>query len=250
MSYNETNNCKISSAFLMIFLAVALCDVVHPFTTTTLPYMPKRSTSLSMKRGRGSLKREINDSSSSSSSSGGGGAINWLNTNESVKELPSKDGEVTLIETGAFLVVNKQTNPKGAVSAMKYGGQIYCFEANCPQCKVNKNHKIIIYTVIFFRRTLSRCNQVYALLIWLYKRSFLVSIQSHLPYRKHLISSYFGSFVISFSCCCCVVNISSLLLQLFKNRFLWPRQKGYHPTTKQKIRYQELRAISVNQHTT
>ena len=142
MSYNETNNCKISSAFLMIFLAVALCDVVNAFTTTTLPYMPKRSTSLSMKRGRGSLKREINDSSSSSSSSGGGGAINWLNTNESVKELPSKDGEVTLIETGAFLVVNKQTNPKGAVSAMKYGGQIYCFEANCPQCKVNKNNNI------------------------------------------------------------------------------------------------------------
>lgn len=136
MSYNETNNCKISSAFLMIFLAVALCDVVNAFTTTTLSYMPKRSTSLSMKRGRGSLKREINDSSSSSSSSGGGGAINWLNTNESVKELPSKDGEVTLIETGAFLVVNKQTNPKGAVSAMKYGGQIYCFEANCPQCKI------------------------------------------------------------------------------------------------------------------
>ena len=61
---------------------------------------------------------------------------NWLNTNRSVKELPTQEGKVALIETGAFLVVDKQTNPGGAVSAMKYGGEIFCFAANCPQCKI------------------------------------------------------------------------------------------------------------------
>jgi len=59
-----------------------------------------------------------------------------LNTNKSVKELPKEEGKVALIETGAFLLVNKQTNPGGAAGTVKYGGNVFCFEANCPQCKV------------------------------------------------------------------------------------------------------------------
>eukprot|EP00536_Pseudo-nitzschia_multiseries_P008625 jgi/Psemu1/257398/estExt_Genewise1Plus.C_2220007 len=61
---------------------------------------------------------------------------NWLNTNKSVKELPTEEGQVKLLETGAFLLVNKQTNPGGAASTVKYGGETYCFQANCPQCQV------------------------------------------------------------------------------------------------------------------
>eukprot|EP00534_Pseudo-nitzschia_fraudulenta_P004956 CAMPEP_0201123412 /NCGR_PEP_ID=MMETSP0850-20130426/6775_1 /ASSEMBLY_ACC=CAM_ASM_000622 /TAXON_ID=183588 /ORGANISM="Pseudo-nitzschia fraudulenta, Strain WWA7" /LENGTH=187 /DNA_ID=CAMNT_0047390303 /DNA_START=221 /DNA_END=784 /DNA_ORIENTATION=- len=100
----------------------------------------KRSA-MSMRRGRGSgLKRELDDSGSSSSFTGGMGSsstgTNWLNTKKSVKELPTEEGEVKLIETGAFLLVNKQTNPGGAASTVKYDGETYCFEANCPQCKV------------------------------------------------------------------------------------------------------------------
>jgi len=98
-----------------------------------------------MRRGRGSgLQRELDDSSSSSSSSssftGGMGksssGTNWLNTNKSVKELPTEEGKVAIIETGAFLLVNKQTNPGGAASTVKYGGETYCFQASCPQCQV------------------------------------------------------------------------------------------------------------------
>jgi len=98
----------------------------------------KKQLALSVKRGRGSLKRELDDDSSSGGlgRSSSSPASNWLNTNKSVKELPTEDSKIVLIETGAFLLVNKQTNPKGAVGAMKYGGQTYCFESNCPQCKI------------------------------------------------------------------------------------------------------------------
>jgi len=59
-----------------------------------------------------------------------------LDTKKSVKELPTEEGEIKLIETGAFLLVNKQTNPGGAAATVKYGGEMYCFDANCPQCKI------------------------------------------------------------------------------------------------------------------
>ncbi|VEU45255.1 unnamed protein product [Pseudo-nitzschia multistriata] len=102
--------------------------------------IPTKRSEMYMRRGRGSgLKRELDDSSSSSFTGGMGkssSGTNWLNTKKSVKELPTEEGQVKLIETGAFLLVNKQTNPGGAASTVKYGGETYCFQANCPQCQV------------------------------------------------------------------------------------------------------------------
>ena len=34
------------------------------------------------------------------------------------------------------MLVDKATNPNGAVSVVKYGPQTYCFSVNCPKCKI------------------------------------------------------------------------------------------------------------------
>lgn len=126
---------SISTPLFVFAILVCVATAFAPMGITT-----KRSE-LYMRRGRGSgLKRELDDSSSSSSFTGGmggsSGGTNWLNTKKSTKELPTEEGKVTLIETGAFLLVNKQTNPGGAAATVKYGEEIFCFEANCPQCKI------------------------------------------------------------------------------------------------------------------
>jgi len=135
---------RSTTTFSMVLLAVAICFASSFAPTATTK---QSSSALSMaRRGRGkSLGRELGDSSSSSSAGGMGGAgmgqstaggINWLNTNKSVKELPKESGEIKLIETGAFLLVDKGTNPNGAAATAKYGNDVFCFQANCPQCKV------------------------------------------------------------------------------------------------------------------
>ena len=128
------------ASLLAIAILVCATTAFAPMGITT-----KRSE-LYMRRGRGSgLKRESDDSSSSSSFTGGmgggagaAGGTNWLNTNKSVKELPEEEGKVKMIETGAFLLVDKGTNPNGAAATVKYEDNVYCFEASCPQCKVGQ----------------------------------------------------------------------------------------------------------------
>jgi len=128
-----------AASLLLIAMLVCVATAFAPMSITT-----KRSE-LYMRRGRGSgLKRELDGDSSSSSSFTGGngmgggatGGTNWLDTNKSVKELPTEEGKVAMIETGAFLLVDKGTNPGGAAATVKYGGDVFCFEAACPQCKV------------------------------------------------------------------------------------------------------------------
>ena len=127
---------KLSNIILVA--AVTLFVTTDAYSPLSMP--TKRST-MTMKRGRGSFKKEISSSSgggmsSSGSSSSGLQSRNWVNTNQSVKQLPTEDGQVTLLETGAFLVVDKATNPTGAVGVMKYGPQTHCFSSSCPQCKI------------------------------------------------------------------------------------------------------------------
>ena len=124
--------------FTIVLAAVSLVRTVDAYSP--LGISTKRST-MTMKRGRGSFKKEIQ-------SPGGGGGMaggssnsalpsrNWVKTNQNVKQLPTEEGKVTLIETGAFLLVDKATNPNGAVGVMKYGSQTHCFSSSCPQCKI------------------------------------------------------------------------------------------------------------------
>jgi len=95
---------------------------------------------MTMKRGRGSFSKEMGGGSGSSSSSSSGSGLssrtNWIQTKNKVQDLPQEEGKVGLIETGAFLLVDKATNPNGAVSVVKYGQETYCFSVNCPKCKI------------------------------------------------------------------------------------------------------------------
>jgi nitrite reductase/ring-hydroxylating ferredoxin subunit len=127
---------------------------------------------MTMKRGRGSFKKEIDSSSDSRSSSsssssssngsgmglGSGGAgmgssfargsgtkassstttnRNWvLIPNSSIKDLPTQDGQVQLLDTKYKPLVDDGTNPTGAVSTLRYGEDIYCFSSSCPTCKI------------------------------------------------------------------------------------------------------------------
>jgi hypothetical protein len=136
---------KIATTILLL-LATTLC------LNSSTAFAPngiadRQSSPLFLARGRGSFKKEFqNDSVPSSSSSAGGLSSNrnWINTKKSVKELPEDEGKVKLLDTGAFLLINKQTNPNGAVSVMKYKGETHCFDANCPQCKVSSHLSTLI----------------------------------------------------------------------------------------------------------
>merc|ERR1719491_1197686 len=128
---------NLSASLLVLAIVVCVATAFAP-----MGIMTKRSA-ISMRKGRGGgLQRELDDDSSSSSSSFTGGmgksssGTNWLNTKISVKELPTEEGEIVLIETGAFLLIQKQTNPGGAASTVKYGAETYCFQASCPQCQI------------------------------------------------------------------------------------------------------------------
>jgi hypothetical protein len=56
-----------------------------------------------------------------------------------------KSEQIALLETGAFLLVDKGTNPAGAASTVRYGGQVFCFEAFCPQCKVRFHNCHVLF---------------------------------------------------------------------------------------------------------
>lgn len=120
---------------------VALAFVAATADSYTPTCLPMRRSTMTMKRGRGSFKKEMGaavgmGTSSSSANSGLSSNRDWIQTKNSVKDLPAEEGQVGLIETGALSLVDQATNPNGAVSVVKYGPETYCFSVNCPKCKI------------------------------------------------------------------------------------------------------------------
>jgi len=143
----------IYRTLLLLFLASAAAYSVAAWSIVTLPQSARTQRSvLSMRRGRGSLGKEIGAGGAgmgSSPSAGGGmgskGAassgsmgsqVNWIPIQVSSNDLPSEDNKVGLIDTNLTTLKNAQTNPTGAVSVLKYKDQTYCFAVNCPSCKI------------------------------------------------------------------------------------------------------------------
>jgi len=125
---------NITSTILILFSTCILSEAYSP----TMGFITKRST-MTMKRGRGSFQKELGSTGNNSGprrSSTAGSNINWINTNQKVSVLPTEEGKVGLLDTGAFLLKDKATNPTGAVAVMKYESQTYCFSSSCPQCKI------------------------------------------------------------------------------------------------------------------
>eukprot|EP00523_Entomoneis_sp_CCMP467_P000279 CAMPEP_0168740972 /NCGR_PEP_ID=MMETSP0724-20121128/12262_1 /TAXON_ID=265536 /ORGANISM="Amphiprora sp., Strain CCMP467" /LENGTH=208 /DNA_ID=CAMNT_0008788439 /DNA_START=94 /DNA_END=717 /DNA_ORIENTATION=+ len=141
------------SAYAMgtrFFLLLALSSlVVEGYSLVFTPTFQTRRTELSMKRGRGSFKKEIGSSSSSPSSNSKVGAgmassmaggstsksINWCPMPANQK-LPTEPGKVGLLDTNLPTLKKQATNPTGAVGVVTYQAETYCFSASCPSCQV------------------------------------------------------------------------------------------------------------------
>lgn len=62
---------------------------------------------------------------------------NWVETSiPSIKSLPSDKNVVKLVDTQVPSLINKQTNPTGAVSIVNYNDKTYCFSSGCASCQI------------------------------------------------------------------------------------------------------------------
>lgn len=152
---------SIGTILLTLFVAgilVVCSPTVQSWTNVVLPFTSFQGTrcftTLTMKRGRGSIGKEVGidtgsgsggsefkglgskDSVSVGSSSSSASSVNWIPIAATTKQLPTEENKVNLIDTNLITIKNGQTNPTGAVSVIKYSGVTYCFAVNCPSCKI------------------------------------------------------------------------------------------------------------------
>lgn len=108
-----------------------------------------------MKRGRGSFEKEFGEEKpaglksspgSGMSDSVGYSSSRWVPVQgvNSIKELPTEEGKVMLMDTMAPALKNGATNPTGAVAVTKYGQATYCTAVACPSCKIPLNKAKIL----------------------------------------------------------------------------------------------------------
>jgi nitrite reductase/ring-hydroxylating ferredoxin subunit len=148
------DNTWIISPSMIVVSAWWCGNTYQPGISLSRRTIRTRTTIIEMKRGRGQLGKEIDiddDSStnkglgskgngmisgSSTSNSRSGPVINWIPIAVSLKELPTEENKVKIIDTNLPTMKNGQTNPTGAVSVMKYHQITYCFAINCPSCQI------------------------------------------------------------------------------------------------------------------
>lgn len=107
---------------------------------------PTRRESMVMRKGRPSLRKTVGGSSGGKANFLGGsedeapvGKTNWVPVSgvKSMQDLPTEQNKVQLVETMAQQLINKRTNPSGAVGIANYGGnRTYCVSASCSSCKI------------------------------------------------------------------------------------------------------------------
>ena len=128
---------------------------LSPLTTLTLlvtvvcsdAFAVRRT--MTMKRGRGSFGKEFGEgiggakpsSSGGISSTPGAPRSQWVPVQgiASMKDLPTEEGKVKIIDTMAEGLKNGATNPTGAVAVIKYGPATYCTSVACSACKIPLN---------------------------------------------------------------------------------------------------------------
>lgn len=150
-TYNHLN--MISKTLFTVALSLFGTELATAFGTSRpssiLPSEQFLSTSLSMaKGGRGGLdvggtggpkpkplggNSNNSDDSSPTPKKGKWSPVSGL---PSLKALPQEEGVVKLVDTMVPALINKQTNPTGAVSIVNYMGTTYCFSSSCSSCKI------------------------------------------------------------------------------------------------------------------
>ncbi|GMI03885.1 hypothetical protein TrVE_jg2543 [Triparma verrucosa] len=107
---------------------------------------------MSMRKGRPGVKQTLGKKGSSSNSNAqgvggglpGGGEGTWKVTGAKVADLPNEDGDVVLLETNQQQLIDKGTNPAGAVCVGKFDSKLYSFQVNCECCKVPMNKAVLL----------------------------------------------------------------------------------------------------------
>ena len=102
--------------------------------------MARRGKGLSGVSGGNRLSKPKSIEGSETNSAGGGAAApkaNWAQTSiPSIKSLPQEKNTVKVVDTDVPSLINKQTNPTGAVSIVNYEDKTYCFSSSCASCKI------------------------------------------------------------------------------------------------------------------
>lgn len=131
------------SAFVLLLGAPAVAFGFVPPATLPQP-LSSSSTTLSARRGKGLDVGGGSNKLNKPKSVGGsvereasGPKGNWAQTSiPSIKSLPKEKNEVKLVDTQVPSLINKQTNPTGAVSIVNYDDKTYCFSSSCASCKI------------------------------------------------------------------------------------------------------------------
>ena len=115
----------------------------HPLRQRQALCAVKRGKGLDVGEGGGASNRLSKPKSIRGSEPGGGSAKksgdkgNWIQTTiPSIKSLPQEKDVVRVIETGVSALIDRGTNPNGAVSIVNRGGRTYCFSSSCASCKI------------------------------------------------------------------------------------------------------------------
>lgn len=122
------------------------------FASTLAPRTPPRSSdassALSMaKGGRGGLsvsgdgKSKLSKPKSLTGSGSEGGAAaaggEWTPTSiPSISSLPKEKNVVKLVDTNVPALIDRNTNPTGAVSVVNYEDKTYCVSSSCGSCQI------------------------------------------------------------------------------------------------------------------
>jgi len=129
-------------------LLMASIAIHYPMTSAfvSIPAMKNfDSTSLMMASRRKSSRKILKNTGvkgmDSSGDAGNTKKANWIPVEglNSMDDLPKEEGVVKLVETNAFALTDRNTNPKGTVGVAAFMGNTYCFNVFCPTCKIPMN---------------------------------------------------------------------------------------------------------------
>lgn len=134
---------------LFITITFSILSASSAYTTSPTFFSTKRSTMV-MRKGRPSLRKTVKgdvgksaftSDESTASAAAPAPSTSWVPVSgvSSMSDLPQDENKVTLVDTMAPQLINKQTNPTGAVSVTNYKGKTYCFASSCPACKIPMN---------------------------------------------------------------------------------------------------------------
>lgn len=128
----------------IFLLGVPAAFAFAPSSLLPSPHSPSSSLSMA-KRGRGlsvpggddKLSKPKSIEGSEPARASAAPKANWAQTSiPSIDALLGEKDAVKLVDTNVASLINKQTNPTGAVSIVNHGDKTYCFSSSCASCKI------------------------------------------------------------------------------------------------------------------